>query len=622
MTSYDQATKEHIDKLLSEFCTGKRSDGATVSDTDRVAHLAKLGQQGLLPSLVPMLPLLLTLKNSPFTLENHFPFEDMFRFVLPDVSDYMTGRQVGKTQSQAAEGILKTSSISNITTLYVNPLYEQTSRFSTMYVAPLVENSPIKKLLIGSRSRQNVLHRQFLNNSHMIFSYAGLSAERVRGIPADLLNMDEVDNIMPDHMPVIESTLRASKWRIIRRTGTPTTQDRNLAQCWEASSQAEWFIPCMRCTTGGYPTWNIPSSQHHLEAMLGPMRDDISEKSPAVICYKCGKPIFPRLGRWRHRHPDKRWTHAGYHIPQIIMPMHYADPTAWRELLIFRNTWAPFRFYNEILGEPYDLSAKLVTQTQLKAAGKLGPNDPHKAKAARKKYRGVVLAIDWGGGGGTETSFTTLCLLGLTRDHKLECVWGKRLLTPNDHLAEAQEVAWWWNFFKPDIMAHDNCGAGALRETVLRQMGLTENYLMPIEYKGPSRGDIIYPVEPTDHYSRWRYFADKTRAIQLVCAMIQLEGVSFFKWDKISEEQPGLLNDFLALTELKTPTYTSGDLYRIGKMPGRTDDFAHSVVYGALALWLKYNAWPDMSSLRLYKASPAQLQAVDGDGTWMPPEMR
>jgi hypothetical protein len=138
----------------------------------------------------------------------------------------------------------------------------------------------------------------------------------------------------------------------------------------------------------------------HLDKMIGKYRDDISEEKPGTICYHCGKPISPRNGRWQHRYPDRKEVFAGYHVPQIIMPIHYANPEKWSVLLSKRDTSAPATFYNEILGESYDIATKLVTKTELEKAGTLHPNTEEDATAVMTKYPIRVLAVDWGGGGG------------------------------------------------------------------------------------------------------------------------------------------------------------------------------------------------------------------------------
>ena len=68
---------------------------------------------GEVVSLSAALPLILNLKGNPYHLEDHAPFEELFRFKMPRTTTYKTGRQVGKTATQASSGITKSVSIPN-----------------------------------------------------------------------------------------------------------------------------------------------------------------------------------------------------------------------------------------------------------------------------------------------------------------------------------------------------------------------------------------------------------------------------------------------------------------------------------------------------------------------------
>ena len=602
---------------------------------ERFQHLISAGQ---VHTLAQALPLLLNLKGKPYTLLDHFPFEELFRFQMPDEYVFMTGRQVAKTTSTAAEGVVKTSSIPHITQLYCTPLFEQVRRFSTMFVQPFIEQSPVKRLWTGTGTVQSVLQRSFRNNSKMVFSFALLNADRVRGISADMVSIDEIQDMNRDHLPIIMETMSASPWSITRYTGTPKTLDNTLTSLWRRSSQAEWFIPCMHCTTGGHPTWNIPSLEFHLDAMTGPQSrpdlDDLSEKHPAVCCHKCGKPISPRMGMWRHRYPEKRWKCAGYHVPQIIMPLHYKDPTKWSTILAKREGWGntPMNvFYNEVMGEPIDTASKLVSMTELMSAANLGPLNPRWAKSQRNRYRLITMGVDWGGGGEDGISFTTIALLGLTHDGKIHVLWGKRLLTPHDHIREAREIKWWWDYFRPHILAHDYTGAGSLRETFLGQSGINVSSIMPCMYVGAAKKAVCYHVAPTIDHPRHHYRVDKSRSLLLTCAMIKLGGMKFFNWDFESDENRGLIYDFLSLIEEKTQTMAAGELYRIDRVEDGTDDFAQAVNLGAVACWYRMRRWPNLHQLaqeaKMTESAASALASAstlldDADSNWMPEEMR
>jgi hypothetical protein len=419
-----------------------------------------------------------------------------------------------------------------------------------------------------------------------------------------------------EHLPILLETLSASEWALRQYTGTPKTLDNTLEGLWQTSSQAEWFIPCLHCTT-----WNIPALEFNLEKMIGPYRTDISEKAPATICHKCGKAISPRLGRWVHRYPERVWSQAGYHVPQIIMPLHYAHPDKWSELLAKQagkgNTTTNV-FYNEVLGESYDTAAKLVTLTEINAVSVLGPNTDEAALARCAGYEFRVLGVDWGGGGEKQISFTTLALLGARSDGSIDVIWGKRLLTPHDHLREARDVLRYMQLFKPEILAHDYTGAGSLRETFIIQAGIPVRQVMPCQYIRSASQKPCYHVAPTPQHPRSHYRVDKSRSLLLTCALIKCKKMRLFDPDYRSDEDRGLLYDFLSLTEEKIGTMAAGEIYRIGRQEGFSDDFAQSVNLGCVAIWHRTGVWPNVADMTHYALTAEQLRAAapSEDSDW------
>jgi hypothetical protein len=352
--------------------------------------------------------------------------------------------------------------------------------------------------------------------------------------------------------------------------------------------------------------------EFHLEKMLGGYHSDITEEHPATICYHCGKPISPRLGRWVHRFPERVWLQAGYHVPQVIMPLHYAQPDKWAELLAKMagkgNTPANV-FWNEVLGESYDTAAKLVTMTEIDRVSNLGPNTIKHARGLCGKYRFRVLGVDWGGGGEKKISFTTIALLGVKHDGGIDVLWGKRLLTPHDHLREAREVKNYWDMFKPEILAHDYTGAGSLRETFLIQAGVATRKVMACQYVRSAHQQPCYHVAPTMQHPRSHYRVDKSRTLLLTCAMIKCNKLHFFDKDYNTQEDAGLIRDFLALTEDKITTMSAGEIYRITRQAGFTDDFAQAVNLGCVAIWYRTKRWPRLDELAAYTITDQQLRA-------------
>ena len=560
-------------------------------------HVIRVCRSGQLSSAAPVLPLLFSLYGKPYTLAEHFVFEEMYTFVQPPQMVFMTGRQVGKSTNLAVQSILLCSSAPFMTVVFVTPLAEQARRLSTMYIATLLDDSPIGKVLVTPGMIRRVLHRDFSNRSRMLFTYAFRDATRVRGLPGSRLVIDEAQDILIDLLPVIREVISHSQFGQLELcSGTPKTWDNTLAAMWQDSSQAEWFIPCSHCTTGGFPTWNIPSPDFHLERMLGPQVDDISERYPGTICHKCGQPISPRQGRWVHRYPERRWRYPGYHVSQPIMPYYYANPENWGRILAKQRGVGPTpinMFYNEVLGWPYDLAANLLTEKELREAAILGPNTVEHAMSVRDSYATTVLGIDWGGGGERGISLTTLSLAGMRYDGKIDVIWGIKLLTPHDHIREAINIFDYYRKLRPNFIAHDYAGGGAIRETLLVQAGISTDNILPMVYTmAPAR---FLCVKQLAHggYARDYFMLDKTRAIQLVCNAIRVGIIHFFDYDYISPDAPGLLRDFLALSEEKISTKV-GEVYRVTRHPSNSDDFAQATTYACCGLWQVTQKWPDL----------------------------
>ena len=580
--------------------------GYTSDNVKKILKLQKALRESGTPTLKPLLPLLFSLKGKPYSLDNYFPFEPFFRTRIPRATLLKTGRQVSKSTSLAAQGISTAISMPYFSTLYVTPLYEMIRRFSHNYVREFIESSPSKELLVSEDLAQNVLQRQFNNGSNMYFSYAFLDAERTRGIPADKNAIDEVQDIQYDFLQIIHETLSGSPYAVKAYSGTPKTLDNTMEKLWQDSSQAEWII---KCHHSGCNYWNVPSLSHDLLKMLGPWHEEISEKIPGVVCAKCRKHLNPRSGRWVHAYPERRWSFSGYHIPQIILPMHYANPEKW-DILIGKSQGRAnttfTTFLNEVCGESYDEGSKLLSETDLKAAAVLPwPNDWRKAADQIGGYVRRVLAVDWGGGGGSlkatgdsgksRTSFTSLAILGYRADGIIDVLWGMRSLKTHDYYYESQLVVETLNRFRCSHLVHDYGGAGAIRETFVHQAGWPAENIVPIAYHTTAKHNIMTFHPATESHPRHWYSVDKSRALVLTSQCIKFGLIRFFQYDFKSADDPGLIRDFLALLEEKIDGRGTTDRYVIVRHPNLPDDFAQAVNIGSCALWHIAKRWPDLS---------------------------
>ena len=559
-------------------------------------------------TLKPLLPLLLEIRGKPYHLHDHFPFAPFFRTRMPRRTLLKTGRQVSKSTSLAAQGVLFSNCIPYFSTLYITPLFEMIRRFSQNYVRPFIETSPVVDLFMGSTTINSVLQRSFKNRSQMLFSFAYQDAERTRGISADKNVIDEVQDMDISFLPVIHETISASQeWGLIQYAGTPKTLDNTIESLWQDSSMAEWMIKCPHCSH-----WNIPSLDYDLIDMIGPHHADISENCPGIVCAKCRKPVNPRpnyqggTGRWVHRIKDRRWTSAGYHVPQIIMPMHYADPEKW-EILVGKKQGkgnTPINvFMNEVCGESYDSGSKLVTVTDLRKAACLPwKRDIDEAKAHVNEYSYKVVSVDWGGGGvkGGKSvmeyqSYTAIAVLGMGPGGKIDVLYGYRSLHPHDHVREARMILGVMNHFQCSHLVHDYTGAGSIRETVMNHAGLPMTNIIPIAYTGPAKGNVLQFKPATQLHPRDHFNMEKARSLSYTCQFIKSGVLRFFAYDYVNSGEAGLLHDFLYLIEDKSETGFGRDRYQILRDPAGPDDFAQAVNMGVMMLCHMSGQWPNLA---------------------------
>lgn len=430
--------------------------------------------------------------------------------------------------------------------------------------------------------------------------------------------IDEIQEMNWDFLGVIHETMSGSEdWGLIQYAGTPKSLDNTIERLWNDSSQAEWLI---RCPHGGCGHWNIPNLDHDLVAMIGPAHDNVGPGCPGTVCGKCRRPVDPSTGHWYHFNKELRWSFAGYHVPQIIMPMHYASPVKWAVLVGKHQNLPPNTFFNEVCGESYDAGSKLVTLTELKAACCLPwKNVADEAKAKLKAYKHRVVAVDWGGNGGMvkvgkqkvqRVSFTVVAALGILPSGKVDVIWAYRVLRSLDFDFEVNLIVSAVRTFKCSHVVHDYGGAGAEREYLLLRAGFPHERIIPIKYHGAAAKHPMVYKEPTDEHPRAWYSVDKSWSLGLTCHAIRKGYVRFFEYDYTSNEQPGLVHDFLALQEENVERKGLTDVHYITRNPVLHDDFAQAVNIGCNTLWYMTDGWPDLADANKFQIDQKLLSKI------------
>lgn len=583
--------------LSIERVRTKHARGEELAPTDVLRAMIELYSANPVTK-VPILGIL-SLNGRPYSLVDHFPFEPVFKIIRPSRMVLKCARQVSKSTSISADGVLSAASApvdDPLRILYVTPRFEQIRRLSVNDVRPFINHSMIKPLLIDESCVQQVLQRSFSNGSSLFFSFAFLDCDRIRGISGiSRVNYDEVQHLDYDFIPIIHQTM-ATKHGMSIYSGTPLTRDNGLEALWQQSSKAEWVMLCDGCGR-----WNMATIHEQLLKMIG---------LKGIVCAYCDAPINPRRGHWYHTDKDKVDFH-GYHVPQVIMPMHYGDPKKWIELLGARDGslpgWSQQKFYNEVLGESADFGVKLVTSEDIiKASKKLGPNDWRKSIDKFRQCKVRVLAVDWGGGGIDEISYTTAALVGLNAfTGQIECHYCVRFHAGYNHDAEAKELLVLFREGACHWFAHDFGGAGSVRETLMIQSGLPLKKIMGFQYvKASTHRNIVVYNPPAQGEIRGYHSLDKTRSLVLQAVCVKSGVIQLPEY----ESSKNVTSDLLALMEDKHELPGGSDAYLIRRQPKMSDDFAHSLNYGSIAIWHSEQRYPDLSAIQGIKLTAAQLE--------------
>ena len=564
-----------------------------------VAQAKQLGamyEAGLVDTLLP-LTAFLRFKSKPFSLAEHSAFQPIFCLNRPKKMLFKCARQVGKSLSMATANLLLSIFIEDFSTLFVCPRFEQIKRFSNNYMGNLIRNSLLHGAVTGRHTEQNILQRSYASRSIQYFSFAFLDAERIRSYPVDAVALDEIQDINIDHMPVIEQTMGGSHYGLLTYTGTPKTLDNTIEQLWELSSQGERAFKCS-CNGGGKGGWNIACVDEQLLKMIG---------KHTCVCAFCGKPIDTTAGCYVHRFPDRRSKFAAYHIAQPATAFFANYPEKWLELLDYQRSYAQYRFWNECLGESFDSSVNMITQTELIAACNGRPeNKLDVACRLRGKYQLVVMGVDWTGGG-HGASYTAITVGGLRPGtNTIDIFYVERLKQGLSPVEEVSHIISLFRKLRPTFIAHDYTGAGNLREVMLDNAGIPRNMIIPFSYTVMSDAAIV-KYNQEDQGSRSSYSLDKPRSLVVTCTMIKAGKITLPKW---TEDSMVILKDFLNIAQEVQERPRGSDIFLVVRKANQSDDIVHAANFTCSAIWQSLGKYPNLAEAMKFKMDAETIAQV------------
>lgn len=523
-----------------------------------------------------LLPLLFRLRGQPYSLQDHIQFREMYSANSAPDTIFMCGRQLGKSINLSRSEILDLLTVPHLQLLFVAPLQSQTMRYSTLYLREAISSCALAVALQSAETEglsdstivKAVHHQSFSHGSGIQLTYAKTSSDRARGIFADRIDFDEIQDQLVDNIPIISESLTASDWGFRRFTGTAKTTDNTIEALWQDSSMCEWVMPCDCISGEAGRYWNIPTLDGKVLDMI---------QVDGVHCVNCGNKIDVRKGEWVPTYRDRYDTFRGFHIPQIVVPYITESPERW-SALIRKVLRLPLPIIlQEILGISCSLGARIITQADIDKVSVL-PG----VKALQEKqqdYMFTVGGVDWGVA--EHDSFTVHTIIGVRPDGKIDTLWARRFIgfDPDELL---MEIAKSHRFYNCKILAGD-FGMGFDKNILLeKEYGLAVVQIMYV------RQNRLLGYNPFQGHHRWT--VDKTTALELMFLAIKYERIRFPPKDQFDNFTKDLLSPYEEIVESGGMTNR-----RFLRNPNWPDDFCHALCFASLvAMRLMNNSIVDL----------------------------
>lgn len=504
---------------------------------------------------------------------------------------------VGDTENFVAQGFITHNStllgnkclaymslVPNLTILYVSPTNPQTKQFSNDRLTAPILLSPALKAFNSTATANNVFYKRFVNGSQIVLRHAYMNADRTRGISADVLLIDEIQDIISHHLPVIEECTSHSPFQLFSYSGTPKSMDNPIEFYWRRfSTQNEWVVPCRRHRP---PTAGVVSRSAEQEKRWWYWNilseDNIGRNG--LVCDQCGQPIYPDDPdcTWAAMNPNPtingepvETPFEGFHISQLMTP--WKQGKHWKELLNNQIKYPRQRWMNEVLGESFDSGSRPLCEDDVrrnchesKSFGLLNSYEEVEIflTELRRKVAGmckVYVGIDWGGGGSSETSYTVIAMGAyLPGDNRFTIFYVHRF-----HGQESEPDPQLRRIFRlldavGFSVAFTDHGNGQWPNDLLkRKYGSDRIY--EVQYSAPSKWLVWDP-------GMYRYLVHRTFLMSRVFSAIKRGGVFCFPhWEMFKEPYAqDMLSIFSEYNETTRMTQYS-------KAPDSSDDTFHAV---------------------------------------------
>jgi hypothetical protein len=445
----------------------------------------------------------------------------------------VSGRQCEKSTLRGDQCIHFAVTYPGIREMYVTPSDRQTKDFSFERLrSPLLDSPKLARYIKSSQDLSVYDPVLTIGKSTSVISLRScfLHADRVRGRRADVLFIDELQDILAENIPVIEQCVFHGRpdLKLIYYSGTPKTFDNPLETMWsQSSTMTELMFPCRHHGLPGEPwTWHWFHITHECLGDKG------------LICPKCGKPV-----QWNDPNAvwvdtatnaadrDKRPVKA-YHIPQPVTPMaHDPEGKAWRILKRQQKEYPAYRFFNEVMGVSYDFGKRPLTPAELARccypAWEMRPDQLTHMMQLSGEYP-VYAGIDWGG---EEYAYTVIALgtyaLSPDPNRFFQFYWHR---FSGKETSREEQLEQLYNLIKAFRVRYTvaDYGMGYYEnDWLVRRLGARK--FAKMQYLGKQQGKIVWRPK-----IGW-FTAYKSAVVQDYLAAIKKEKIVFPAWSSFGD---------------------------------------------------------------------------------------
>ena len=492
------------------------------------------------------------LKGKPFTLKDYPPLHAIYESSARKIV-ICSGRQVSKSTTAANFLVAEEVGTPHWEAIAVLPSVMQMRRFSNQRVGKVISDSPqIKRWFVNNTCKRNTMERSFLNGSTIYFG-ALSQIESLRGLSANRIIEDEVQDMVSDDLPIVEESLsgQSSDRQFIMRTGTAKTVGNVLETTLRMSTMNEWIIIC-------------PSGHHNL-----PSSDNIS--IDGFRCKKCKSLCNVREGYWRSMNgltdPDgKARDWVGFRIPQIILPLHAEDEEKWAQIVWKMHNIDPITFNNEVMGQAAGSGITILTEDDLRNCCNPGYSNYELYVPGNEHYLTRWGTVDWGLS--ARKSYTIVTIWGLTVDHRLKLLHAHRYINP-DIFKQVEDIARKFQAFGVGAIGVD-WGAGVAQSRILE-----ETMRKPVQrfmYVGEQR----QLTQWDDNWKVWK--VNRTQAMTETFIKMKRQRYWFPEWKFFQN----YAKDILTIYEEPLDDRNGNDKIKYDHPEDAPDDFAHCCVYANL----------------------------------------